>query len=174
MSQTIPSDAFDFYVALGDGRSYQRVADHFGVAKRSVTRHARVNDWPGRLAKIEEASRVKTDAKLAEGLAEMRERHLKTLKAMNARVLTAIREFPLTSGMEAIRAAEIVIKLERLIAGEPTERHASIEETMRREMDALLVYDEDDDEGEDEQPLVHADAAAVTTEDADIDGDDAP
>lgn len=148
MSGRIPNDAFEFYVSLGEARSYQRLADEYGVSKRAVTKHAHREDWAGRLARIEEASRVQSDAKLAEGLIEMRERHLKTLKAMNARVLTAIREFPLTSGMEAIRAAEIVIKLERLIAGEPTERQASVEETMRREMDALLVYgdDEDDDD----------------------------
>jgi len=42
--------------------------------------------------------------------------------------------------MEGIRAAEAVIKLERLLAGEPTERtHADIEAAVRGEYEAFMV-----------------------------------
>jgi len=154
VTQRLPADSFEYYVALGDGRSYTRVAEHYGVAKRTVTRHALVEDWTSRLLQVEAESRAKSDAKLAETLAEMRERHMKTLRAINARALAALREFPISSSRDAVRAAEMVIKMERLIAGEPTERHANVEEIMRREMDALLVYDDDDDDADE----VHADA----------------
>ena len=33
----IPPDAFDFYFSLGPPRSYQAVADKYGVTKRAVT-----------------------------------------------------------------------------------------------------------------------------------------
>ncbi len=36
MAQKIPQDSFDFYVALGPGRSYQAVAEHYHVSKRAV------------------------------------------------------------------------------------------------------------------------------------------
>jgi hypothetical protein len=149
VSGRIPDEAFERYVALGDERSYQRVAEEYGVSKRAVTKHAQRARWAERLAEIERAARVKSDQRMVETLSEMRDRHLKTLRVMNARVLAAIKEHPLESGMDAIRAGEIVIKLERLIAGEPTERTASIEEVMRREMDMLLVVEDDDEDDDD-------------------------
>jgi hypothetical protein len=46
--------------------------------------------------------------------------------------------------MDAIKAAELVIKLERLIVGEPSERTAlSVEEVTRQEMRELLVVDDE-------------------------------
>ena len=33
----IPTDAFDHYFSLGPGRSYQQVADRYGVTKRAST-----------------------------------------------------------------------------------------------------------------------------------------
>ncbi len=46
-----------------------------------------------------------------------------------------LQQHPLSSSMEAIRAAELAIKLERLIMGEASERTAvTAEETVRKEM----------------------------------------
>ena len=136
MTRRIPDDAFEYYVSLGPRRSYQAVADRFEVTKRAVTKHAVRDGWSKRLTKIEKAVRAKNDEEIADALGEMRERHLKTLKVMHARALTALRQFPLNSGMEAMRAAEMVVKLERLITGEPSERHAMrVEEVTRTELD---------------------------------------
>lgn len=141
----IPSDAFEFYVSLGPSRSYRAVAEHFGVGKRAVTKHAAHEDWPGRLAKIEEEARERSDRKLVETLEEMRTRHLQMVRAMQARALVALKNFPLTSGMEGIKAGELSIKLERLLAGEASERTAvSIEEITRREIETLLVVEDDE------------------------------
>ena len=152
MNGRIPSDAFDLYVSLGPERSYQAIADRYGVSKRAVVKHAGKEKWAERLERIEREARERSDEKLAEGIEEMRTRHMKTLKAMNARALAALKQYPLTSGMEAMRAAEMVIKLERLIAGEPSERtELSIEEVTRREVNQLLVVEGDeDDDGEEE------------------------
>ncbi len=37
MSGKIPPDALEYYLVLGPDRSYQKVADHYGVSKRAVT-----------------------------------------------------------------------------------------------------------------------------------------
>jgi hypothetical protein len=120
----IPEDAFEYYVALGPTRSHQAVAQRYGVSKRAVSKCAVREEWSQRLAQIEKSSRDRSDERIGSALDEMRERHLKTLRAMNVRALAALKEYPLESGMEAMRAAEMVIKLERLVTGEATDRTA--------------------------------------------------
>lgn len=145
MVRKIPEDAFDFYVGLGAQRSYQIVADRYEVTKRAVTKHAAREAWGERLARIEAEARERSDKRLIETIGEIRSRHLKTLKVMNARAISALQQYSLNSGMEAMRAAELVIKLERLIVGEPSERtELSIEEVTRREMQTLLEMADDD------------------------------
>ena len=50
MTRKIPDDAFEFYVGLGPNRSYEAVAEHYDVNKRSVTRCAKVKPLLPRLA----------------------------------------------------------------------------------------------------------------------------
>ncbi len=147
MSRKIPADAFELYVGLGPHRSYQAVADHYGVTKRAITKVAVREGWTERLEKVQREARKESDRKLAEAMGEMHERHLKILKAMSARALTALREYPLSSGMEAMRGAERVIKLERLIMGEPSERtEVTVEEITKQEIRELLVRDDGPDD----------------------------
>lgn len=156
MTGKVPEDAFAYYVALGSERSYEAVARNYGVNKRTVVRCADREDWQTRLAEIERKARAAADAKLAEGMQEMSLRHRKLLLAMASRAATAIQTYPLKSGMEGIKAAELVIKLERLIAGEPTEsRTISVEQVTRDEMSRFLIedseveaWDDDAHEGE--------------------------
>jgi hypothetical protein len=136
----IPADAFEHYVALGPQRSHQAVAEHYGVSKRAVSKCAVREGWSERLARIEKESRERSDERIGNALDEMRERHLKTLRAMNVRALAALKQFPLESGMEAMRAAEMAIKLERLVLGEPTERTAN--EGVEREIVLVEVTGE--------------------------------
>ena len=144
MSGKIGKDAFGYYVSLGDGKSYARVAEHFGVSKRAVVKAAAREDWTSRLQVIEQESRERADVKMTETMVDIRLRHQKLLRAMSSRVATALRDYPLTSGMEAMKAAELVIKLERLVFGEATQRSAvSIEEVTRREIDTLLALNDE-------------------------------
>ena len=144
MKRKIGNDAFEYYVSLGASRSYAKVAERYGCGKRAVSKRAVKEDWSARLAQIESDARKDTDKKLTEGIEEMRERHLKTLRAMNARALSGLKSFPLTSGIEAIRAAELVIKLERLVAGEASERTAvCVEEVIKQEYDRWMVGEAD-------------------------------
>jgi hypothetical protein len=73
---------------------------------------------------------------------QMRDRHLATLKAMHARALSGLVQYPLTNGMDAMRAAEMAIKLERLVAGERGEGSVrEVEAIIRREQERWLVAD---------------------------------
>lgn len=138
------ADAFDYYASLGAERSFERVARRYKVDKRTVTRRAKDEDWSGRLAAIETKAREASDKKIEDALVEMRERHLKTLKAVSLRAVEALQRYPLNSAMEATRAAEIAIRLERLIAGESTERaEVSVEEIYRQETRRWLTHDRD-------------------------------
>ena len=113
MTRKIPSDAFDCYVSMGEGRSYEKVASKYGVSKRASTDCAKREEWGERLENIEKESRQMSDKKLAEAMQEMRERHLRTIKAMNVRALEAMRQYPLATGMEAMKAAEMAIQVQK-------------------------------------------------------------
>ncbi len=153
MSAKIPADAFEFYMGLGPSRSYQAVADRYGVTKRAVVKHAAKERWAERLHEIQEKARAESDKELAADVTEMRDRHRKMLRAMAARALMGMKELSLKSGMEAIRAAELVIRMERIVFGEPTERgEESLEEITRREIQTLLKVDDDDEDGGTPQP----------------------
>ena len=161
MTRRIPTDAFEFYISLGEDRSYQQVAENFKFTKRAIQNCAHRENWARRLEKIERESRERTDRRLGETLDDIRERHLKTLRAMNGRALEALKTYPISSGMDAIRAAEAVIKLERLIVGDPTDRSAvSIEEVIRSEF-ARWTGDDDDGGECDDEPEEESDGAAI-------------
>ena len=140
MSSRIPDEAFDFYLSLGPERTYEAVAAHFGASLGGVKKVALRESWQARLAEIEDEVQARLDKRFADEVEEARDRHLKTVRAMMGRALKGLQQYPLASGMEAIRAAELAIKLERLIMGEASERTAvTAEETVRKEMSRWLV-----------------------------------
>src|SRR5688572_10432419 len=134
MNKRIPEGAFDYYVGLGENRSYEAVAQQFGVSKRAITKLAARAEWPTRLERIEREAREKSAKRLVETLDEMNQRHLRITKAVQARALEALKSMSLDTAMDAVRALDISIKQERLIRGEPTDRsETSIAETVERE-----------------------------------------
>ena len=157
----IPADeAFAYYAVLGTARSYRAVAERYGVSKQAVVKIASRDNWIERLEAIEEQARQRSEAKLVESLEEMRTRHLKMVRAMHSRALAGLKEYPIGSGMDAMRAAEMSIKLERLIAGEASQRsEVSIEEVTRRELDTLVVTDDGDEDDQDQEDGDEPDAA---------------
>lgn len=149
MSAKLGPDAFAVYVAMGQSRSYSRVADHYGVSKQSVVRLAGREDWATRLADIEGEMRERAERKAVETLEEVNERHRKMLRAIAGKVVKALSELPLATAWEAVRAAKTVIELERLIHGEASQRsELSVAEITRREIETLLVRDDELDGGE--------------------------
>ncbi len=146
MAGKLPQDAFEVYMGLGPDRSYQTVADHFGVTKRAVTNRATKERWQQRAAEIEAKARQGAEQRLVETLEDMNTRHLKSLRIVQARALEALRAMPLQSAMEAVRALDVGIRQERLIRGEPSERTAvQVEELIRREYSRWMTVDDPDD-----------------------------
>ena len=159
MTRKIHDDAFAYYVSLQEDRSYQLVAEHYGCSKRAVVKAASRDNWSGRLAEIERDARERMDKKLADAMVEREERHIKLARAIQARAARAIAGNELKSAMEGIKAAEIGVKLERMVAGQPNDRTAvTVEQVTKQEMERLLApkdepadaeKDDDDDAEED-------------------------
>lgn len=145
MARKLPKDAFDVYMSLGPARSYQAIADHFGVSKRAVTNRAAKEGWQARAAEIEAKARQGAEQRMIESLEDMNTRHLKSLRLVQARALEALRSMPLETAMEAVRALDVSMRQERVIRGEPSERTAiTIEEIIRRQHSRWLVADDDE------------------------------
>ena len=146
MSGRIPPEAFQFYLGLGPDRSYQRVADKFGVSKRAVTKLAMRERWQERVEDLERKAREGAEQKALESLEAMNLRHLKSLKVVQGKALEALRSMPLATAMEAVRALDMSIRQERLIRGEPSDRTAiSVEEVIKREYERWMVVEEEGD-----------------------------
>ena len=149
----LPPDAFAFYLALGPARSYQAVAEQYGVAKQTVGKRALREQWQERVDRIESQARERAEAQALETLEEMNLRHLKTLKVVQAKALEALRQYPLQSAMDACRALDRAIRAERLIRGEPTDRDEhGIAEIVRRESERWLIRVDEDEGDLDGQP----------------------
>lgn len=144
----IPPDAFEIYMSLGPGRSYKAVADRVGVTKRAVTSRAAKERWHERAEQIEAKARQGAEQRMIETLEEMNSRHVKSLRLIQARAIEALRSMTLESAMDAVRALEISIRMERLSRGEPSERAAvQVEEVIRREYSRWMT--DGGDEGQD-------------------------
>ena len=150
MAKRIPETAFEDYFAMGAGRSYEALAEKYGVTKRAITRRARAERWQRRIQEREQRTKEAVRAKVEESLEDLNARHLRIVKAMQAKALEYLKTLPMATAMDAVRTLEISIKQERLIHGEPSDRSAiSVEETIRREYERWLVVNEDDGDGYD-------------------------
>ena len=49
MTNKLPTEAYEYYIAIGPKRSYSAVAKRYGVSKRSVTKRARRDKWQDRV-----------------------------------------------------------------------------------------------------------------------------
>lgn len=150
----IPENAFETYVALGPGRSYQVLADKFGVDKRSVVRHAAKENWAERLQEILQKARAETDRKLAQDLQAVRERQLMEARALRGIALKAMKDLAPEKALKAVATAlSVAWKHELLLLGEPTDRQANtLEEITKRELETLLTREGEPDEWDHLEP----------------------
>lgn len=125
MANRIPPEAFEFYHALGPGRSYETIAAKYGVSKRAVTKRAVAERWQARVIERDQRTQAAVAEKVEESIADLRARHTRVLKVMTAKALEALK-LPMTNAMDGIRALDLILKQERLLHGEPTV-HAAVE-----------------------------------------------
>ena len=139
----IPADAFDYYFSLGPGRSYQQVADRYGVTKRAVTALAKRENWQARLAEIEEKARVRLDEKKGDALDAAHEQRLKALRLVLGKGIEGLRGMSINSPRDAVQAIGLAVREIRVELGEPSDRTAiSIEDTIRKEYSRWMMIEE--------------------------------
>ena len=150
MNRKLGEEAFAYYAGLGTARSYERVAEQFSVSKRGVVKCAQREDWATRIAAIDRKTRVRLEEQAIESLEEMSARHLKLARVIQGKALEALKNTPLTSAMNAVRALSLAIEIERGTRGEPGERDgALIAQVTRQEISRLLkVAPESSEKGE--------------------------
>jgi hypothetical protein len=83
----LPPEAFAYYVSLGVGRSYQAVADHFGVTKTAVVNLAVRENWAEKLIQVEKRVGDAAAKKAEESIEQMNDRHLRSLKAVQGKAV---------------------------------------------------------------------------------------
>ena len=121
------------------GRSVTRA----GIASVVPEATPRVQALLDRLAKIEAEARNKSSEKAVETLEQVNGRHLRIARSLQAKALEAMRDLSLDDAKDVIRALDLGVKQERLILGEPSERHAiSVQETIEREYERWMVSKE--------------------------------
>lgn len=139
MNRKIPPEALSVYLSLGPGRSYEAVAQHFGVSKRAIVARAKKEGWQERVAQMEQSARNRAEAQAGQSLEEMNERHLKTAQLIQRKALETLSRVPLADAMDAVRALKIGLEHERLIRGEPSERTAiDIQQTIKAEYERWM------------------------------------
>lgn len=144
----IPNHAYEDYLELGTERSYQALADRYGVSKTAVVNRARKERWQERLAELERQARERAEEKAVDEMEKVRQRHLKEARFLQSRALQALKDQPPEKGIRAAGALNIAWKHELLLLGEPTERQANVQELIRKETRELLMIVEDDDDDE--------------------------
>jgi folylpolyglutamate synthase/dihydropteroate synthase len=137
-SRKLPADAFDAYFALGPTRSYEAIAQKFGVTKRAVTALAKRENWQERLAAIEKKARESVDQKAVETLEAMKERHLKVYQAVQRKSLDALKQIPITNANQLVRALAMALEGERVVRGDVSDR-IDIATLIKKEYEQLMV-----------------------------------
>lgn len=140
MNRKIPSDAFETYFALGPDRSYQTVAEKYGVTKKAVTAAAKRERWQERLQERERRSQEQVEQQAVESMTAMKQRHLKLMEAIEGKAVQTLRNMPIETAYQAVRALIASVEQQRVIRGEPTERTAiDIEKIIRREYETCFL-----------------------------------
>jgi hypothetical protein len=147
MNKRLPADALGYYLNLGAARSYQAVAEHFGVSKRTVTTAATRERWQEHLDESQRKAQEKIGESYVDAIAQANERHVKLGRFLQSQGVSALRSGGVLSSGDRIRAIKVGVEIERLGLGEPTERlSTSVEEIIKREF-AICMRD-DEEEGE--------------------------
>jgi len=142
----LPIEAFDHYVELGPERSYEAVAEKFGVSRATVLRHAEKHRWQERLREAEKDARAEAHKRAVETLQAVKDRQLQEARILERRALEALKTLPPEKAAKAAAMLQIAWRHELLLLGEPSERtELTIEEVTQREMRTLLRRVEVDD-----------------------------
>ena len=136
----IAPDALTYYVSLGPGRSYQKVAEKYDVTKRAVTKLAAKERWQKKVAEIEQSARESAEEKARDEVAEAYAQQITGLKLLFHRGVEALRGMAIDTPADATRAIQVACREWRTALGEPTDRtEISVEEKIRSEYERWMT-----------------------------------
>jgi flagellar biosynthesis GTPase FlhF len=153
----LPPEAYSYYLSLGIGRSYSKVAKHYGVQKSTVTEHAVQENWQEKIEAAERDAQAAAEKKAQESIQEMNERHLKTAQLVQRKALEDMRTQPFASSIDATRALFLGMDKERLVRGEPTDR-VDIAQLIKRECESLILKPGEEEDWDDDAAPEQEDA----------------
>ena len=133
MKKKIPPDAFAFYLGLGPGRSYQLVAERYGVSKRAVAFCSEREHWQARLAEEDNKVRERAEKAAAESNQSSIEKHLKVFRFIQGRSIETLKSLPIETAMDAVKAYGLAVDWERQLLGGTGNTSASVVEQITRE-----------------------------------------
>ena len=166
MNRALSADAVGYYLNLGPARSYDAVALHFKVSKRTVTSTAAREHWQTKLKEYDRKAREQIGERYVQSIAEANERHVKLGKFLQSIGITAIQSTPVVGAGAGLRAVKVGVEIERLGLGEATQRIETSEADAVRTAFAQCMVgndDEDVDAPADDEP---AEAPEADDEDA--------
>ncbi len=144
-TRKIPQDAFAHYVSLGPGRSYQKVAEHYGVTKRAIVNVAKRERWQEQVEELERTARDDAREKMKSSIEATYEQHMKALRLVFGKGVEALKNMVINTPADAMKAIQIAIREQRVALGEPTDRTAiSVEETIRSEYERWMTVSDGD------------------------------
>ncbi len=149
-TRKIPLDAFAYFMSLGPGRSYQKVAEHYGVTKRAIVNVAKRDRWQAQVEELEHAAHEDAREKMKSTIEATYEQHMKALRLVFGKGVEALKGMAIDNPADAMKAIQLSIRGMRVALGEPTDRTAvTVEETIRREYERWMVVGGDADADDD-------------------------
>lgn len=113
MRRKLGLDAFQFYFSLGEGRSYEAVANHFGVSKTTVANVAKREDWQANIERLNAAVRETNEKRAVDAVAAMTERHAKLARLAAGKGAEHLAQGRIERTADALRALKFGIEEER-------------------------------------------------------------
>ena len=110
----IPPDALTHYLSLGPGRSYQKVAEKYGVTKRAVTKLAAKERWQEKVSEIERSAREAAEEQAKSEYEVAYKRHMKALRMVFAKGVQALNGMAIDTPADAMKAIQMSIREERV------------------------------------------------------------
>ncbi|MCK6446178.1 MAG: hypothetical protein L6Q99_07265 [Planctomycetes bacterium] len=113
MKRKLGLDAFQFYFSLGEGRSYEAVANHFGVSKTTVANVAKREDWQANVERLNAAVREANEKRAVDAVTAMNERHAKLARLAAGKGAEHLAQGRIERTADALRALKFGIEEER-------------------------------------------------------------
>ena len=89
-TRKIPQDALAYYVSMGPHRSYQKVAEHYGVTKRAIVNVAKRETWQAQVEELEHTAREDARQKMRSTIEATYEQHMKALRLVFGKGVEAL------------------------------------------------------------------------------------